>query len=88
MAIGQIVTLPYCDGVMTQVDAAPACAGTWKTVTGFLIDTSQQTALNTLLVEGSIDWASVEWIFGSGLVLFAVGAGIGSIVNIIRKAKI
>lgn len=36
----------------------------------------------------SIDWATTEWIFGSGLVLFALGAGIGSIINITKKARI
>lgn len=35
-----------------------------------------------------VDWSVVEWIFGSGLVLFAVGAGIGAVLNIVRKARI
>lgn len=36
----------------------------------------------------SIDWATTEWIFGSGLVLFALGAGIGSVINITKKARV
>lgn len=36
----------------------------------------------------SIDWTTTEWIFGSGLVLFALGAGIGSIINITKKARV
>ncbi len=88
MAIGQLATLPYCEGTLTQIDGGPICAGTWKTATGFLIDPSQQTALTTLLTDGPVDWATVEWIFGSGLVLFAVGAGVGAIVNVIRKARV
>lgn len=35
-----------------------------------------------------IDWTVVEWIFGAGLVMFATGAAVGSVINIVRKARI
>lgn len=35
-----------------------------------------------------IDWTVVEWIFGAGLVMFATGAAVGSVINIVRKARL
>lgn len=89
MATGQVLALAYCDGTLTQSgEGYPICSGLWKSAQGFLLDTSQQTAISTLLSEGPVDWATVEWIFGSGLVLFAVGAGVGVVINMIRKVRV
>lgn len=35
-----------------------------------------------------IDWSVVEWIFGAGLIIFATGAAIGSIINVVRKTRV
>lgn len=35
-----------------------------------------------------IDWTVVEWIFGAGLVMFATGAAVGAVINVVRKARV
>lgn len=86
--IAQSVTLPYCDGVLSQdLNGSPLCSGLWRTVQTLALDPANQSPLAALLDTGGVDWATVEWVFGAGLILFATGAGIGGVINVVRKAK-
>lgn len=87
--ISQSVTFPYCDGVLSQDPQTNAalCSGVWRTIQALAIDPANQATLGTVLDTGGVDWSTVEWIFGSGLVLFVTGAGIGVVINVVRKAR-
>jgi len=87
--ISQSVTLPYCDGVLSQDPQtnAPVCSGVWRTIQTLALDPANQATLGAVLDTGGVDWTTVEWIFGSGLILFATGAGIGGVINLVRKAR-
>lgn len=54
--------------------------------TEYLAECLTPGPLNSIVY--GIDWTVVEWIFGAGLVMFATGAAVGSVINIVRKARI
>jgi hypothetical protein len=88
--IGQLVNIPICSsGAVANGPAGElvCTGGTWSTVNGFLLDASQQPQLTVLLENGGIDWETVEWMFFGGLSLFVAGAGVGLIINVLRRLK-
>lgn len=80
---------PHCPGNMSidPVSNAPTCDQPWQAIQTLAIDPSASSILTVLLDQGGVDWSTVEWIFGSGLILFATGAGVGAVVQIVRKAR-
>jgi len=44
--------------------------------------------MNSLVsLDAAIDWDAVLWAFGAMLLLWAVGAGVGSLVSVARKLR-
>lgn len=92
MPLVQPISAVICNGTLSSdaVTHSPVCTGTpgtWSTVSTLAIDPAASATLTTVLETGGVDWSIVEWVFGSGLVLFAVGAGIGAVLNVVRKAR-
>lgn len=62
-------------------------SGPPHTFTGhYLPECNTPGPLNGLVY--GIDWTVVEWIFGAGLVMFATGAAVGAVINVVRKARV
>lgn len=91
MTIGQVITVPSCPGAVSSVlDGASyslACSQAWETKTGYLIDSSQQAQTELVLNSSGVDWSAAQLTFGLGLVMYATGAGIGLIINVLRKLR-
>jgi hypothetical protein len=89
--IGQIVTLPICNGSFVTTTNGQfvllGCSKSWVTQTGILIDPAYSPLIEALLNTGGINWAAVSVGFGSCLSLFASGAILGFFINLTRKAK-
>lgn len=83
-------------GQIRVVDAS----GTLKVQTSTLIGSTQSfldtnTSLPTCDIPGPLnplipllDLSIIEWVFGSGLILFVISVGIGSILSIVRKTRL
>lgn len=82
------VTIAHCAGTVTSDgNGNPVCSVPWQSLQTLAIDPASSSILTTLLDSGGVDWSTVEWIFGSGLILFATGAGVGVVVQIARRAR-
>lgn len=82
MAVGTLQTLVVC-----STAANPCPAQYQQTVTGYVLDPGVSPLLETLLNQGGIDWEIVQTVFESGLFLFAIGAGIGLSINVVRRFR-
>ena len=56
-------------------------------VTAYLIDPLYQSQTELLLAQSGINWDDVYYSFGLSLVMFAVGAGVGVLINLMRKVR-
>jgi|GEM_PF-1459563 hypothetical protein len=82
MAVGSTQTVLVC-----TVAENPCPLTNQATVSAYLVDPSESSQMELMLVNSGVDWTAVSEIFGGGLLLWAVGAGIGLILNVLRKAK-
>lgn len=83
MASGVLAYVQVC-----TVATNPCPVGFSSTVQAYLIDPIYQTQTDFLMVQSGIDWQVVYDTFGMSLFLFATGAGVGLLINIVRKARI
>lgn len=82
MAVGSAQFVQVC-----TVATSPCPLLNQAVVQAYLIDPAYQTQTEIMLSQSGIDWAVVQESFGYGLLLFAVGLGLGMIVNLIKKVR-
>lgn len=83
MAVGSTYTVVVCTIAQT-----PCPEPNQATVSAYLVDPSQGTQMELMLVNSGVDWAAVGEIFLGGLALWGVGAGVGLVINQLRKMKV
>jgi hypothetical protein len=83
MATGTLAYVRTC-----TVATNPCPVGYETTVQSYLIDPLYQTQTDFLLAQSGIDWQAVYDAFGMSLLLFAVGAGCGLLINVVKKVKV
>lgn len=80
--IGSVQTVVICTAPLN-----PCPLANQVTTTAYLIDATQSSQIEMMLVQSGIDWDTVGLSFGLGLLMYAVGAGIGLIINVVRNAR-
>lgn len=80
-----------CTGSWIQVDATALVnlvnSPSFAKASGLLSDPAFLSSLDWMVNQGGVDWTALEFTFGGGLTLFAVGAGVGLVINVVKKLR-
>lgn len=74
--------------LICTVDVSPCPPGNIGTASAVVIPPEYAPLLGVLLDNGGLDWPTVSWVFGTGLFIFAIGAGIGMVISAVRRARL
>lgn len=84
--IGSVKLITYCAVPVSNNAACPSSQ--IRAYSAYVLEPSSAPYLEYLLNQGGVDWSALEYGFGGGLACFAVGAGVGLIINVIKKFKV
>ena len=81
----QVLSFVVC--MNPPAGGAPCPAEFQQVASGVLIDSGQLANVTAIINSGGIDWEVVQTVAGYSLLFFGIGAGIGLILNVLRRMK-